>query len=152
MPSFFQEETIAAATFQCPACHQFLLMGATTCRFCNRPIDRETAKQLLIQNQKVMNAVASANTYKLTILGAMIYGAWQFWSVLSEDFSRELGVLGIAAIGFGAHWLHRYRSLITDDVDYPVAVKAVKRTLILWVLAAALPYALDWLLRVAGLL
>jgi len=144
---FFREETTATLTFQCPGCSEFLLIGATNCRFCNRPIDGETAQRLLIENQHVMNAVANANTYKLSIWPAMFYMAWRFWDVQSGDLSIVPGAIESLAIGYGLYWLHRYRSLVTRDADYPVAIKAVKRTVLIWILATLLPFAIGTLLR-----
>lgn len=146
LPGVFKDETIATRTFQCPGCREFLLMGAATCRFCNLPIDAETARQLLIENQQVINAVANANTYKLSIWPAMLYLTWRLWHLEIESYSIMPGTIEIIAIGYGLFWLHRYRSLVTKDADYPVAVNAVKRTLIIWISVAFLPFAFSALL------
>jgi hypothetical protein len=53
-----------------------------------------------------------------------------------------LVLLPFIAIGYGVWWLYRYRSLTTKDVDYPVAVRSVKLTIIVWLMALLLSWAI----------
>jgi hypothetical protein len=44
---------------------------------------------------------------------------------------------------YGALWLYRYGSLTTSDVDYPLAVKRVKRLTLIWLLVLVLPWGIS---------
>ena len=140
--SFYQEEPTAICVFPCPACKETISADANNCRFCHLPIDAATAERLLLENQRVTNAVAGANTLRLSISLAALVILWWIIGVLTKDPSPAV-FLPLVGIGYGALWLYRYGSLTTSDVDYPLAVKRVKRITLIWLLALVLPWGIS---------
>jgi hypothetical protein len=140
--SFYQEEPTAIRVFPCPACKETISADANNCRFCHLPIDAATAERLLLENQRVTNAVADANTFRLSISLAALVILWWIIGVLTKDPSPAV-FLPLVGIGYGALWLYRYRSLTTSDVDYPLAVKRVKRITLIWLLTLVLPWGIS---------
>jgi len=139
--SFYLEAPTTIRVYPCPSCNETISSEARTCRFCNLPIDAATAERLLLDNQQVTNAVASANTFRLSVLFAALMILAGILDVMTKG-SGPAASLPLIAIGYGVWWLYRYRSLITKDVDYPVAVKRVKLTIVVWLLALVLPWAI----------
>jgi hypothetical protein len=142
--SFYLEEPTAIRVYPCPACNETISAGANHCRFCHVPIDAATAERLLLANQHVTNAVASANTFRLSVSLAALMVLGEIMDLLTKD-SPPVVLLPLIAIGYGALWFYRYRSLITRDADYSLAVKRVKRTIIVWLLALVLPLTMTML-------
>jgi len=139
--SFYQEKPTAIRVYPCPACNETISAEAENCRFCHLPIDGATAERLLLQNQLITNAVASANTFRLSVsLAALVILVGIPMNLLTKGWPAVL--LPLIAIGYGALWLYRHRSVITKDADYSCAIKRVKRTTIVWVLALILPWAI----------
>jgi len=137
--SFYQEKPTAIRFFPCPSCNETISAEANNCRFCHLPIDAATAERLLLENQRVTNAVASANSFRLSVSLAALVVFWGIIDGLTKGSSPALW-LPLVGIGYGALWLYRYGSLTTSDVDYPLAVKRVKRTMLIWLLALVLPW------------
>jgi hypothetical protein len=136
--SFFQEGPTSIRVYPCPACNETISADADNCRFCHLPIDAATAERLVLENQRVTNAIASAITYRLSVLFAVLTLLVEIFDVLIKK--RTLGIfVPLVGIGYGGLWLYRYRSLITKDVDYSVAVRKVKLTIFVWVVALVLP-------------
>jgi len=148
--SFYQEKPTAIRVYPCPACNETISAEAENCRFCHLPIDGATAERLLLQNQLITNAVASANTFRLSVsLAALVILVGIPMNLLTKGWPAVL--LPLIAIGYGALWLYRHRSVITKDADYSCAIKRVKRTTIVWVLALILPWAIATLNAEHGL-
>lgn len=139
--SIYQERPTAIRVYSCPACKETISAEANNCRFCHLPIDAATAERLLLENQRVTNAVARANTFRLSISLTALVILWDIMGVLTKDPSPAV-FLPLVGIGYGALWLYRYGSLTTSDVDYPLAVKRVKRTILIWLLALVLPWGI----------
>lgn|GEM_PF-493412 len=139
--SFYQEKPMAIRVYPCPACKETISAEANNCRFCHLPIDAATAERLLVENQRVTNAVASANTFRLSVSLAALVILWGIMEVLTKGPSPAV-FLPLVGIGYGALWLYRYQSLTTSDVDYPRAVKRVKRITLIWLLALVLPWGI----------
>ena len=140
--SFYEEKPTAIRVFPCPACKEIISADANNCRFCHLPIDAATAERLLLENQRVTNAVAAANTFRLSIsLAVLVILGWII-GVLMKDPSPPV-FLPLFASGYGALWLYRYRSLATSDADYPLAVKRVKRITLIWLLVLVLPWGIS---------
>lgn len=139
--SFYQETPTAIRVYPCPSCNETISAEASNCRFCNLPIDTATAERLVLENQRGTNAVASANTFRLSVVLAvfMIFGGIMNWLTSSP---LSLGFLPLIVIGYGVYWLYQNRSLVTKDADYPLAVKKVKLTIIVWVAALVLTGAI----------
>ena len=139
--STYDEAPTETRVYPCPACNEIISADARTCRFCDLPIDTATAEQLRLENQRVTNAVASANTYRLSVLFAAFV-------ILNGVMNVLIGhswiwiLLSVGSIGYGVSWLYRYSSLITKDADYPLAVRRVKLTTIVWLVALVLPLAI----------
>ena len=126
---FFLDTPIVTTTYPCPACNEIISIEANTCRFCKAPVDRVTAQRLLTENQRVTNAVASANTFRISIALAVLTVIFGIWEVFANGGTPNgIPFLGGLALVYGAYWLYGYGSLETLDPDYPVAVRRVKRT------------------------
>jgi len=138
--SFYQEKPTEIRVYPCPVCNETISADANNCRFCHYPIDAATAERLLFENQRVTNAVASANTFRLSVWLAALVILGGIVDLLTNGSSPAV-VLPLIAIGYGGLWFYRYRSLITKDADYPLAIKRVKRTIAVWVVALILPLA-----------
>ena len=138
---FFLETPVVTTTYPCPACNEIISIDANACRFCKAPVDRVTAQRLLTENQRVTNAVARANTFRFSIWLAGLTAIFGVWEVLANDRPPNgISFLGVVALGYGAWWLYNYGSLSTLDPDHPVAVRRVKLTMAIWVLALLLPF------------
>ena len=137
--SFYQEKPTAIRFFPCPSCNETISAEANNCRFCHLPIDAATAERLLLENQRVTNAVASANSFRLSVSLEALVVFWGIIDGLTKGSSPAVW-LPLVGISYGALWLYRYGSLTTSDVDYPLAVKRVKRTMLIWLLALVLPW------------
>ena len=140
--SFYQEKATGIQVYPCPACHETISARAAACRFCNNAVDPATAQRLLAENQRVTSAVASANTFKLSVWLAIVQMLLGLWDALTRGAPEGVSSLAVIALGYGVLWLYRYRSLITRDADYPIGVKRVKRTIMVWFLALLLPWAI----------
>ena len=148
---FFLEKPTATTTYACPACNEIISVEANTCRFCKLPVNRVTAQRLLIENQRVINAVATANTFRFSSWLAGLILIFGIWEVFENGRPPGASLLGVFALVYGACWLSGYGSLDTRDGDYPVAVRRVKGTMAVWVLVQSLPFIVDAVIR-AGVL
>lgn len=139
--SFYRETPTAIQLYRCPSCNETLSAEARNCRFCNVPIDAATADRLTRINQRVTNAIANANAYKLSVLMAVFISvaAIMNWVTQGSLFSVFVPLIGI---GYGVYWLFENRSLVTKDPDFPLAVKKVKLTILVWLVALILTAAL----------
>ena len=140
MEPFYQVKPTESRMFPCPACHEIIDIASRTCRYCNSPIDAARARQLNEQLKQVTDAVASANAFKFSIWIAILI------MIVSPLYT--VGVIGInvqhvviemvgtiGAIFYGVNWLRKYSKLQTGDPDYPRALRSVKCTFIVWVVA-----------------
>ena len=130
--SFYQEAPTAIRVFRCPSCDETISAEARNCRFCNLAIDAATAEQLIRENQRVTNAVAKANTFRLSVLMAALMTIGAIMNLLTQGSLIPVFV-PLIAIGYGVYWLYQNRSLVTKDSDFPLAVKKVKLTIVVWV-------------------
>lgn len=139
--SFYHEAPTAIRLFRCPSCNETISAEARTCRFCNVPIDAATAEQLTRDNQRVTTAIARANTFRISILAAVIlvFAGVMNW-LTNASFNSVF--LPLIPIGYGLYWLYKNRSLVTKDADFPPAVKKVKQTLAVWLAVLVLSGAL----------
>jgi hypothetical protein len=96
--SFYQEKPTAIRVFPCPACKETISADANNCRFCHLPIDAATAERLLLENQRVTDAVAGANTFRLSISLAALVILWWIIGVLTKDPSPAV-FLPLVGIG-----------------------------------------------------
>jgi hypothetical protein len=132
--------------FPCPACREIIALGAVACRYCGAVIEAEQARALNAAYQKVTDAVASANAFKLSTSAAVLLTVFSAAFVLMESHidSRlvliEFGV--IAAIIHAAKWFRTYGRLQTDDADYPGAVRSMRLALAAWGVALIVQLAL----------
>lgn len=119
--------------FPCPACHEIIALGTRSCRHCGIPIDEGTARKLNEQFKLVTDAIASANTFKFSIWGAviiMVTSPLYFFGIVHlhpRVLLIEIGVIG--AIIHAIIWLRKYGALQTRDPNYPNAVHSMRRAL-----------------------
>ena len=120
--------------YPCPACNETISADASCCRFCQLPIDANTAQRLLTESQRVTTAVAQANTFSLSTRAAVLLLGFAFFNLYMDRSLTEFLVLGsFIAFAYGAWWLYRNRSRVTHDADYPAAITKVKGTMVVWV-------------------
>ena len=125
--------------FRCPACQEIGAMGNTSCRYCGVPIDEATARSLNVSFRKVTDAVASANTFKQSIWAAVLLTvAGPIYVIVTVRHNPSILLVSVAPIGFLAYaisWQRKYGGLDTKDQDYPEALRAMRRSLLVWVIA-----------------
>ncbi len=157
MNPFFKEAPSETQMFRCPACQEIVSVGSASCRYCGVPIDENTANHLNASFREVTDAVASANTFKQSVwLAVFLIIASPIYVVGISPYDPRLLMVSVAPIGFLGYvisWRRRYGRLETQDGDYPDAVRAMRRSLLVWVgalliQAAAVAYALS--LSVSG--
>ena len=140
---FFKEESTPTSFFVCPACGEVISLGNRMCRFCSVSISAEMAHKANREFQRVQDACARANTLRLTKILAILYMVADplFMFLMGGDrFNRgiiSLQILPPAAVLTIVGWFLKYRDLKTKDRDYPEALREMKRTLALWLLALA---------------
>ena len=131
---FWTEAPANIGMFPCPACNETISADVSACRFCQLPIDTNTARRLLTENQRVTTAVARANTFSLSTRAAVLLTAFAFFNLYMDGSLTETLVLcSFIAFAYGAWWLYHNRSHVTQDADYPAAISKVKRTMLVWV-------------------
>ena len=145
MKQFYKEEPTQTKLFACPSCQGIIPMGIASCRYCGIQIDAATALKLNADFKLVTDAVASANTLKQSIWAAVILTAASGWYLVAYSYPDTRVFLFSAApvpfIGYGLNWHRKYGSLDTRDSDYPDAVKSMRVTLVVWVVALLLQIA-----------
>jgi hypothetical protein len=137
MNPFFKEAPSDTKMFACPACQEIVAVGNTSCRYCGIPIDDATARRLNVSFRQVTDAVASANTFKQSIWAAVFLTvASPIYLIGMRLHNPRLLLVSVAPIGFLAYaisWQRKYGRLDTKDKDYPKAVQAMRRSLLVWV-------------------
>jgi hypothetical protein len=142
MNKFYQETPSESRMFACPACQEIVSVGATSCRYCGIPIDESTATRLNAEFQRVSDAVASANTFKQSILVAVlltVVSPIYLFGFSGRQPNPRFFLASAAPIGFLAYaisWQRKYGKLETRDKEYPEALRAMRLMLLVW--AAAL--------------
>ena len=132
--SFWIDAPTRNGMYPCPACNETISADASTCRFCNLPIDTNTAQRLLTENQQVTTAVARANTFSLSTRAAVLLAGFAFFNLYVDgSLTQSLVISSFIAIAYGAWWLRRNRSLVTQDADHPAAINKVEVTTVVWV-------------------
>ena len=130
LSSFWKDAPTRIRMFQCPACHETISADTASCRFCDVPIDPATAQKLLAESQHVTNVITQANTFSLATSVAVLTALAALYVLFVEGRLAPALVAGpVLAIGYGALWLFRNRSLVTNDPDFPAAVRKVKWTM-----------------------
>jgi hypothetical protein len=139
MNPFFKEAPSDTQMFRCPACKEIVSVGNTSCQHCGVPIDEATARRLNAKFREVTDAVASANTFKQSIWLAVILAiASPIYVIGVRPYSPRLLLVSVAPIGFVGYvisWRRKYGALETLDEDYPDAVRAMRRSFLVWVTA-----------------
>src|SRR5262249_55510173 len=132
--SFWKEPPTHIQMYPCPACNETISADASDCRFCHLPIDANTAQRLLTESQRVITAIAQANTFRLSTRVAVLLTGFAFFNLYVDgSLTNSLVLCSFIAFGYGAWWLNRNRSRITNDADYPAAIRKVKGTMVVWV-------------------
>ena len=128
-------------TFPCPECHEFIAVGAETCRHCGSLVDAEQARRLHSEHQLVTQAVAGANNVKVSIGVAAFMMVVCPVLLLSGERYVYVFTMVCAAVAFGAisttrEWLKQAGSLSTDDGDLPEALRSTRLAYRLWIVLA----------------
>ena len=132
--SFWQEAPNPIRMYPCPSCNETISADVTCCRFCHLPIDANTTQRLLTESKQVTTAVAQANTFSFSTRAAVLLAGFAFFNLyMDRSLTDSLVVCSFIAFAYGAWWLHRNRSRVTHDADYPAAITKVKRTMVVWV-------------------
>jgi hypothetical protein len=139
---FFKEGPSATPMLPCPSCHEIINVSSTSCRYCGTQIDEATARRLNNEFQRVTDAVASANTFKQSLWVAVLSAiAVPILLILTLEQNPAFFVVPMLPVGFIAYalsWRRKYGSLETRDEDYPGAVRSMRLTLIVWVVAGVI--------------
>jgi hypothetical protein len=145
MSSFWKDPPTRIRVYPCPSCQEIISADAASCRFCNLPIDTNTAQKLLAESRRVTTAIARANTFRMSTGLAPIVAAITLYNAYVER-SLILSMVGgaVVAVGYGVQWLFRNSSIVTQDEDYPAAIKKVRWTIVVW-LAVLLLQTLTYL-------
>ena len=130
---FWRDPPSQIRVYPCPSCHETISADAANCRFCNLPIDTNTAQKLLAESRRVTTAITRANTYNVSTRMAPIIAAITIYNSYVERRLLLAFVGGaVVAVGYGVQWLYRNSSLVTHDEDYPAAIKKVRWTIVVW--------------------
>lgn len=132
----FKEEPTITPRFPCPRCRQIIALGAERCKYCDALIDATHAAALNAEYQKVTDAVASANTFKMSIPAAVlltaICGVYLVTANLVSQRFLLLPFVVVSATVYAVNWFRKYGKIQTDDPDFPDALKAMRRALVVW--------------------
>jgi hypothetical protein len=140
--SFWKEKPTHIRMYPCPACNETISADAAGCRFCHSPIDSNTAQRLLAESQRVITAVAQANTFNLSTRVAVLLAGFALFNLyMDRSLTESLVVCALGAFAYGARWLYRNRSRVTRDADYASAITRVKRTMAVWVVVLVVQLA-----------
>jgi Flp pilus assembly protein TadB len=156
----FKEEPTTTPRFPCPSCREIITLGAERCKYCDALIDAKHAEALNADYQKVTDAVASANSFRLSIwvaaLTTIALAAGVVLNALRGSTPLAVPVVSAAATVYAVNWFRKYGRIRTDDSDFPEALRAMRWALAAWCIADVLQIALigyaianGWL-RVAG--
>src|ERR1043166_6933235 len=115
---FWTEAPTHIGMYPCPACNETISVDVSACRFCQLPIDTNTAQRLLTENQRVTTAVERANTFSLsTRLAVLLTGLAVFNLYMDQSLTDSLVLCSFIACAYGAWWLYDNRSRVTHDAD-----------------------------------
>lgn len=132
--SFWKVAPTHNRLYPCPACNETISADAASCRFCHLSIDANTAQRLATESEQVTTAVAQAKVFSLSTRAALLLAAFAFFILfVDRSLSRPLVLCSLIAFGYGAWWLYRNRSCVTQDTDFPAAISKVKGTMVVWV-------------------
>lgn len=133
-PFWKEEAPSRIRVYPCPSCRETISVEATSCRFCNLPIDSNTAQKLLADSQRVTTAISRANTFSLSTRAAALLIAFVIYQWAVDGFpARIIIAVPFLPVAYGVQWLYANRSLVTHDADFPAAVKKVKWTIVVWI-------------------
>lgn len=134
LSSFWKETPTDIRMYPCPACNETISADASSCRFCHLPIDANTAQRLLTESQRVITAIAQANTFNLSTRATVLLAGFAFFNLyMNGSLTESLVGCSVIAFAYGTWWLHHNRSRVTHDADYPAAIMKVKWTMMVWV-------------------
>ncbi|HKV36896.1 MAG TPA: hypothetical protein VJP89_21325 [Pyrinomonadaceae bacterium] len=132
--SFWTEAPTYIRMYPCPACNETISADASNCRFCDLPIEANTAQRLLTESQQVTTAVAQAKTFGLSTRAAVLLAGFAFFNLyVDRSLTQSLVACSLIAFAYGCWWLYSNRSRVPHDADYPAAITKVKWTMLVWV-------------------
>jgi hypothetical protein len=127
--------------FRCPSCKEVIRAGQPVCQYCNFSIDGPTAHAEALKFQAGIDACASANHIKSLNYAAPVLLLMDilipFLGSTDNPFRSPrvpiyASILPLGSLVAVVQWLTKYGALQTDDLDFPEAKRAVKKSLILW--------------------
>lgn len=133
--------------FKCRCCRAILALGARHCPYCESEIDQERAQNEAIAYVTTTKAIQSADAITnrdLVILLFIFYTFWMRWSGREAFYDVSRGWLWaevIFAVGWLVpivaitRWFYLHGKLTTEDEEYLIARKEVRRSLRLWIAA-----------------
>src|SRR5690242_6434422 len=108
----FKEESTDTPRFPCPKCRQIIALGPDVCKYCGAVINAAEAKALNEVYRKVTDAVAMANTFKMSVPGAVLLTAVSVVSIMTYSRSKLQLVLVeaivVSAISYAVNWFRKY--------------------------------------------
>lgn len=131
--------------FPCPNCKEIIRVGSPECRYCGSAIDDATASRLNLDFKHVTNAVASANTFKQSILLAVLLmvASPLYFFVLHGNDQRAVIVSAapFVFLFYAISWHRKYGRIQTSDKEYPDAVRDMRRSFLVWTAALVVEVA-----------
>lgn len=138
---------MAASTFQCPNCKEYVNADSTVCRFCKSPIDAATA-QLAAEQQQSINTACNSASMVRNFAAAM----WVGFFVRLIPFVSWPGTiimwLGLLVVPiWSLIWWIKYGRIGSDDRDLKRAKRNLTVSIGLWILLIAAIVALTIFVR-----
>lgn len=142
LSTYWTEPPTRIRVCPCPQCKETISVDASFCRFCNVPVDVQTAEHLWVENQQLATAIRRANTFGVTTHVANLVTGVALWILyMGGGLVEILFVSPLLALSYGAQWLSHNKSLTKDDGDYLTAVTKVKRAMLVWAIALLVQFA-----------
>lgn len=119
-------------SFPCPYCNEYINTSMERCRFCSKPIDRQTAQTAAYVQEKVNQAYNQAS-YTRIIAGTM----WIFFLVRLIPFIGGIMTWGFLITFFAVPisvivWHGKFGGIQSPDPDFAKARRTKNTALLIW--------------------
>jgi hypothetical protein len=121
-------------SFRCVSCGEYINTSMTQCRYCEAPIDREVARFVSLEQDKVNNACSEASHIKSIAVVLVIACLVSFLPVPLISTVAFIFFCGtyLAVPVMSLRWQIRFGQLRSSDPDYAKAKKVRLVALLLW--------------------